>query len=154
MIKIELIKEVKTSFSQLKVNKIAKAVFIQVKKKKNWQVTLAIVGDKRMKELNKNFRGKDKVTDVLSFSALDEEEILPGAEDYLGDVVISLPQVKRQAKQFGVSLDQEFTLLLVHGLLHLLGYDHETNEKDAKKMERLQNKMMIQFGFSPDLRYN
>ena len=92
--------------------------------------TIAFVSDKRIRELNRQFRGVDKATDVLSFPEDDP--------DSLGDVAISADTAARQAKQNGLSFDNEIAQLILHGLLHLSGYDHET---DNGKMNRLELKL-------------
>ena len=92
--------------------------------------TIAFVSDKRIRELNRQFRGVDKATDVLSFPEDDP--------DSLGDVAISLETAARQAKDNSLSLDNEIAQLILHGLLHLSGYDHET---DNGKMNRLELKL-------------
>lgn len=104
-------------------------------------VTVMVTGDERIRELNGVFKGEDRVTDVLSFNAAVETAFNDGNEDSwpefpringsgdiesdrLGDVAISLPQVVRQAREAGKSVDRELAMLTVHGVLHLLGYDH------------------------------
>lgn len=96
-------------------------------------IAAAFVTDDRMQELNKMYRGKDKVTDVLSFSYVDDEYA-----ETLGDVVISPEQARRQAEE---GLRHELVTLLVHGILHAFGYDHET-EEDASVMFPLQDKII------------
>lgn len=114
-----------------------------LQQKLNFELSVIIVGDKEIQRLNKAFRHKDKVTDVLSFSAIEGVPILPQQEirEYLGEIVISLPQIKRQAPKFGQSTKKEFSLMLVHGFLHLLGYDDKTL-KGAKEMTVLQTKII------------
>ena len=92
--------------------------------------TIAFVSDKRIRELNRQFRGVDKATDVLSFPAEDEFN--------LGDVAVSVDTAGMQAKDNGLTLDGEIAQLILHGLLHLCGYDHET---DNGEMNRLELKM-------------
>ena len=89
--------------------------------------SLVIVGDARMRSLNKEYRQKDKTTDVLTF-------------DY-GEIFICLPQAKRQAKQAKHSLEEELAALLIHGILHLAGYDDQ-KEKDYKEMMEIQEKII------------
>jgi len=96
--------------------------------------SLVIVSDRKMKELNRTFAGKDYPTDVLSFSFFDESGM---GEEYLGDIVISAERAALQAEK---SLDNELKVLALHGLLHLLGYDHE---QDHGQMKRLENKLRI-----------
>lgn len=95
------------------------------------EITLLLTDDEQLQSLNKEYRGINAPTDVLSFEA---GEKMPGMEEddpYLGDIVISVPMAERQAKEGGHSLKAELQLLAVHGTLHLLGYDHEEpDEKD------------------------
>ena len=92
-------------------------------------------GDARLKRLNSKFRGKNRPTDVLSFPAGDEG-LPPGAPRHLGDIVISTPTTRRQAMLRGVPAGREARVLLIHGLLHLLGYDHETDDGEMEMLER------------------
>ena len=96
---------------------------------------VALISDRRMKELNKFFRSKDSMTDVLSFP-YEADEFDPNKNN-LGDVVISVEQAKRQAEQNGLTLECEIKQLILHGVLHLCGYDHETDngEMNAREME-------------------
>ena len=96
-------------------------------------VSLDFVGDRRMRRLNRQYRGKDSTTDVLAF-ALQEAGGPPTF--LLGDVVISLHTAVRQAVQGRTPVDQEIIKLIIHGILHLLGYDHERSERDARRMRR------------------
>jgi probable rRNA maturation factor len=91
-------------------------------------VAIAVVPDRRIRELNRHYRHEDAVTDVLSFPA---EE--PGQ---LGDIVIALGVARRQAKSARHSLSSEFRLLALHGLLHLLGYDHERDNGEMRRLEQ------------------
>jgi probable rRNA maturation factor len=99
-------------------------------------LVVCLVSDRRMRELNRHFRHRDGTTDVLSFA--DGEPVAPGAERHLGDVVISVQTASRQARDRGHSLSRELKLLALHGYLHLLGYDHET---DGGRMMRLQGRL-------------
>ena len=91
------------------------------------------VGDRAMRAMNRDFRGRDETTDVLSFPG----GITPEGR-HLGDVVISVPQAKRQAGEKGHPTEQELRFLLLHGVLHCLGHDHET---DGGEMERLERRL-------------
>jgi probable rRNA maturation factor len=84
--------------------------------------------------MNLEYRGIDRTTDVLSFSQLEGHTMQYGTAD-LGDIVISLAQARRQALERGATLEQEITVLLIHGLLHLIGYDHEISDYQYKKMK-------------------
>ncbi len=112
------------------------------------RVGVVIASDAMVRDLNRRFRGEDARTDVLSFSQREDagEFVLPPGESaHLGDVIISLPASRRQAKQAGHSLERELALLLVHGLLHLLGYDHATGEQ-ARAMESHQTTLLAGLG--------
>jgi probable rRNA maturation factor len=97
--------------------------------------SVAFVSDRRMRELNKLFRGKDATTDVLSFP--HEPGEFDPRDNFLGDVVISAEQAQKQAKENNFPLEGEIKQLILHGLLHLCGYDHETDngEMDARELE-------------------
>ncbi len=103
------------------------------------EVSLAVVGDDEMRRLNRTSRGLDEGTDVLSFSLETGAFPLPhrGAPP-LGEVVVSYPQAERQAPEMGHSVDHEISALVIHGVLHLLGYDHEVSEADAEAMRKAE----------------
>ena len=106
-------------------------------------VTVAFVSDRAMSALNRQWRRKRGTTDVLSFPAVqDEFEKMEGSS--LGDVVISIEQAARQAKDNDLSLDQEIAQLILHGLIHLSGYDHSTDNGEMDRLElRLRRKLRI-----------
>ncbi len=107
-------------------------------------VSLLITGDDRIHELNRDYRHIDSPTDVLSFPQHEGDEPFiqpPGAAANLGDIVISLDTAKRQAIQEGHSLEHELAHLALHGTLHLLGYDHQTDEEEAE-MNALENQVL------------
>ena len=105
--------------------------------------SVAFISDRRMKELNAFFRGKTTTTDVLSFPHEADEFEGEGAL-FLGDIVISVEQAQRQAKENGMTLENEIQQLILHGLLHLCGYDHETDNGEMDKRElRLRKKVGI-----------
>ena len=114
-------------------------------------LNLLICGDHRIKTINRDFRHKNKVTDVLSFPVQsrlrDEKKIdwIQAGELSLGDLVISLPQAQRQAREFHLRLEEEVVHLFFHGFLHLLGYDHELSVKEEKIMEALEAKLLDRF---------
>jgi probable rRNA maturation factor len=110
---------------------------------KDPEATIVFVSDRRMRELNRVWRGKRGTTDVLSFSpGLDEFETPEGSN--LGDVVISIEQAARQAKENDLSLDEEISQLILHGLIHLCGYDHSTDNGEMDRLERrLRKKLSI-----------
>lgn len=103
--------------------------------REGFSVSLLFTDDERIKELNNNYRGKDTATDVLSFSQMEGEEF--GFENhFLGDIVIAVPYVTEQAKRLGHSVFEEVRYLILHGILHLMGYDH--NEDEDCEMSRLE----------------
>jgi probable rRNA maturation factor len=105
------------------------------------EVTVALVGDRRMRTLNRSFRGHDAVTDVLSFATGPAGTAGAPAAGLLGDVVIAAGVARRQAAAQGHALSTELRILALHGLLHLLGYDHETDHGRMARVEaRLRRK--------------
>ena len=111
-------------------------------------LSLEIVGDGRMRRLNRIFRRRDKTTDVLAFATREG----PGPpSSLLGDIVISLPQAIRQARQHQQPIDHELVILLIHGVLHLCGYDHERNQHEAGRMARRERALFKGLGAIPQL---
>ncbi|MCS6963973.1 rRNA maturation RNase YbeY [Thermoflexus sp.] len=106
-------------------------------------LTVALVDEETIHHLNRTYRGIDAPTDVLSFPT--QVEIFPGVR-YLGDVVIAFPYAARQAQREGHPLDGELALLTVHGVLHLLGYDHDT-EPERHRMWAIQREILDELGF-------
>jgi probable rRNA maturation factor len=110
-------------------------------------LSIAIVSDARMRALNRQFRGKDKVTDVLSFPADRSAPAAPAAAGFMGDVVIAAGVAKQQARAAGHPLQTEIRVLALHGLLHLLGYDHEADNGTMARVEaRLRKKAGLKEG--------
>ena len=139
MIKIEINQQVGKKISERWLNKIVKGIF-GVVGAKNAEISVAFVGDREMEKLNKVWRGKNKTTDVLSFTY---EKYKRGSKKPLvGEIIISYPRAARQAKERKASTAEEIKMLLIHGALHLAGYDHERNLRQAREMEKLQNKMV------------
>ena len=100
------------------------------------ELALVLCGDARMRSLNRRYRRKDKTTDVLSFEG-------PGAEEGIGDVVISVATAERNARRFERSLEQELEILALHGFLHTLGYDHETDDGEMDRLEARLRKSLL-----------
>lgn len=114
----------------------------------NSELSITLTDDEHIHALNKKFRGIDRATDVLSFAFRESDEpAIVGADfvDVLGDVIISLERAKVQAEEFGHSFLREVIFLEVHGLLHLLGYDH-INDDDRREMESEQRFVMDKLG--------
>lgn len=120
---------------------IEQTIFFVLKKEKSpGSMSVHLIGDSAMKKMNQIHRGKNKTTDVLSFAATEGH--WPGkTESELGDIFISVPQIKRQAKIWEVTAKEEFLRMLIHGTLHILGYDH-VEEAEAKIMFGKQEKYL------------
>ena len=102
-------------------------------------LSVVITGDAEIQALNRQFRGVDAPTDVLSFGQEPGEVAFvtaPEEPPYLGDVILSYPRAEEQAAERGISIKQELRLLIVHGVLHLLGYDHDTPQAEAHMWAR------------------
>ncbi|NGZ97486.1 MAG: rRNA maturation RNase YbeY [Nitrospira sp. WS110] len=108
------------------------------------ELSVGLIGDARMRRLNREYRKQDRATDVLAFPI--REAILPQgkcpATNMLGDVFISVPTAVRQAQELGRSIDVELATLLIHGVLHLCGYDHERSPREAVRMSRRERKVL------------
>lgn len=104
------------------------------------EVSLTVVDDEQIHELNRTYRGVDAPTDILSFAQLEGDELAapPGGPVLLGDLVLSAERAVAQAQEYGHSLEREVAFLTCHGLLHLLGYDHETAEAEAEMMGKTE----------------
>jgi len=120
-----------------RIKQAAKRILASLKQNRT-ELSIALVTNREIAKLNRTYRKKSKPTDVLSFPA-DE---LPGARTkLLGDVVISVERAAEQAKAGGWTLNGEIDRLLIHGILHLLGYDHERSRKEAETMRALEKKI-------------
>lgn len=148
--------EIDEKFFQKTAEKTLKIVDL----KNDAEISLAIVGDGRIRKLNKMYRGKNRVTDILSFSdksvlpylakafprlkrGKDLEFIqAPDGVKRLGEIILCYPRAKKQAQRAGHSLEKELTILLIHGILHLLDYDHEKGESEAEEMKKLEETIL------------
>ena len=126
-----------TKYPTAALRKIAETL-LRALKQGRAELSIALVGDREMRPLNRRYRKKKKTTDVLSFFV--EDQPVRGAK-ILGDVVISVEQARRQAKARGKTLKSEMATLLIHGVLHLLGYDHEKSPRQAKIMFAYERKL-------------
>jgi len=115
------------------IQKVIKTALLVLNVKKD--VSVVIVGDKKIQELNKLYRKKNKVTDVLSFGDWNDAK-------FLGEIFISLPQARCQAKEYGFTVKKEIARLLIHGVLHLVGYEHEKSLKEEKRMFKKQESIL------------
>jgi rRNA maturation RNase YbeY len=126
------------TFDQARLDLLARAILSDVGEA-SAELGILFVGDQRMRGLNRRYRGKDRTTDVLAFAMREAPNSSAGL---LGDVVIAVPTAVRQAKQGQRSLGEELAVLLVHGILHLCGYDHEQSEKEARRMHRRERMIL------------
>lgn len=113
----------------------------------DYEVSLLICGDNRIRDLNRDHRNKDRPTDVLSFPSHENLRKISRAEDsvFLGDIAISIPTARRQAKKYKITVWDEFIHLYLHGLFHLLGYDHEVSEREEKIMQDWEDRALTLF---------
>ncbi|WP_100372393.1 rRNA maturation RNase YbeY [Bacillus sp. FJAT-45037] len=116
------------------------------------ELSVTLVDEARIQEINKEYRGKDTPTDVISFALNDEMEdeiqlVGEGIPNALGDIIVSVAHIKRQADEYGHSFDRELGFLTVHGFLHLLGYDHMT-EADEQAMFSRQEEILSEYGLT------
>lgn len=132
---VEINNQTRSNINVKKINQIVEE-FIKKSRYKNTSVSIAFVGDSVMRKMNKECRGYDKPTDVLSFPEDKETR-----KEFLGEVIIDYAQIKRQAKDFSESAEEELIFILVHGLYHLVGYEDAT-EEGKKKMEKLGKKFI------------
>jgi len=128
---VEINNRTKAAINLALIKRVVK-LFCQEYKIKHQEISLAIVGDQEIKKLNQAYRRINQATDILTFA---------GEADFLGEIIIDYAQIKRQAKQFNNTALEELIFVLVHGLLHLIGYNDQT-EKGRKEMERLTNKFV------------
>ena len=112
---------------------------------KNSIFDIIFIDDEEMHKLNKEYRGIDRTTDVLSF-ALNDNKHIDAFVNSLGDIFISIPKMKSQAEEYGHSEKRELSFLALHGLLHLLGYDHTLGKKEEEKMFGLQKEILNELG--------
>ena len=115
------------------LKKIAEKV-LKGEKQENKDLSIALVGQGRIRELNKKYRGKNRVTDVLAF---------PNKNLGLGEIVVCLREVKKNAKRYNSTFEKELARVLIHGILHLLGYNHEKNTIEAKKMKEKEEYYLL-----------
>ena len=145
--------------SQSLISEILNSAVIELNQPKNLEAEILIVDEDEIREINANSRGIDKVTDVLSFPMLDlkageiirEEKFslemnLETGNIFLGSIVICLTKAKQQSEEFGHSFEREVAYLALHGLLHLLGYDHE-KENDKEIMREAEEKILTKLNF-------
>ena len=135
--------EINNQQGKIKINKELENLLKKIaqkaakyEKKDEGNISLALVNNEKIKELNKRFRNKDEATDVLSF---------PMDEKIWGDIIISTEKIIEQAKEYGHSKQRELAYLYTHGILHLLGYDHKTSS-EKEKMREIEEKILEEVG--------
>lgn len=129
----------RTRISPAKVKRlVASAARAAAGKRKVCELSVVFVGDARMRTLNKGYRAKDATTDVLSFTYEDTRDELSG------EVVVSVPQARRQAREYGHSFEQELFQLVVHGVAHIAGHTHD-GKKDTERMRRVEKRIWHAF---------
>jgi len=123
------------------LRQIVIAVLVAEEVEPGAKLSLVVTDDETVKDLNHKYRGKDKTTDVLAFPLVEEGADFvspPGAVMPLGEVVISCPQARRQAEEAGHTLEKELSMLIIHGVLHVLGYDHQRSAQRQRMRAREQ----------------
>jgi len=148
MLLFEVSQQTKISISYKWIQQIAESFNAVQKLKGDWYFSLAFVDQKTIKQLNKTYRGKNTVTDVLSFENNQKDFVaMPADKNYLGEIVICVSQARVQAQDLKCNLSQEVARLLVHGLAHLSGYDHENcSAHKALQMLQFEKKILLKLG--------
>ncbi|MBN6186171.1 rRNA maturation RNase YbeY [Aneurinibacillus sp. BA2021] len=155
-IEIEFIQEYEPELPQAVLDLLQRALEEAARTEEvEGEVTVTFVDNERIHELNREYRGIDRPTDVLSFAMNDEgeeemeiflEEGMEEMPNMLGDIIISVPKAQEQAEEYGHTFEREMGFLAVHGFLHLMGYDHETEAEEAEmfgKQEAILNRVRL-----------
>lgn len=127
-------------FPGRKLEKIAVAI-LELVHRADAELSLVLIGNREMQKLNAGYRHKDYPTDVLSFPVEGE---MPAEISLLGEVIISVEKAAEQARERGRTVEKEMVTLLIHGIVHLLGYDHERSAQDARAMSRVEKRIYRQ----------
>ena len=137
---------INTTNEEIDTSELDKVIKFACKKMnvKNPLLNIVIVDNKRIQEINKLYRNKDAVTDVISFAFEEVDDVKYKDVRFLGEIYISYERCVSQASEYGHSIKREFCYLAVHGLLHLLGYDH-MNEEDKKVMRTLEEEILNEY---------
>ena len=144
--------KVKISFKiRSLIKKAVKETLTEEKFEYPAEISVSFVDNQKIHELNREYREKDRPTDVLSFPMWEKEELsdgsaLDGHAVTLGDIIISAEKAQAHAEEYGHSIEREITFLSVHSTLHLLGYDHEISEEDEKYMNKKQEDVLVKIG--------
>lgn len=146
MIAVETSNPARARISRQLIRDVIAGTLKYLKFGKDARVSVALVGESEMKEINGKYRGKNEVTDVLSFGERDSLLEYPGPQgNFLGEIIICYPQAVAQAREKDRLVGEEARVLLVHGLLHLLGFDHK-KKGEAEKMEALEKEILSKTG--------
>ncbi len=145
MNEVELVKNVDIDIPELE--EVEKFINFALKKLEldNVVFNVIIIDNEEIHKINKEYRGIDRPTDVISFALEDDDSFVQLDKRILGDIYISIDKAKEQAKEYGHKLLRELCFLTIHGILHLLGYDHMT-EEDEKVMFGLQERILSEYG--------
>ncbi len=142
---------------RLLIRRCCHAVLVSEGFTKDAEVSVSFVSNNEIRSLNKMYRDKDSVTDVLSFPLTDSDGTMETNAQtgfvLLGDIVISIETAVKQASIYGHSLDREIGFLTVHSMLHLLGYDHETSKLDERIMREKEEAVLEKLGISREMTY-
>jgi probable rRNA maturation factor len=149
MINIEIIPEFRRMFMSGILERAANAALLH-QSSLDVDLTLVLTGDSQVQALDREFLGKDAPTDVLSFPSSETDP--ETGRRYLGDIIISVPQAEAQSLVAGHSLEAELSLLVIHGVLHLLGHDH-AGVKDKVRMWAAQSEVLTNLGIPPTIVY-
>lgn len=141
----EIINETNENITELEEIKKLVEYALNYQKIENSIFNIIIVDEEKIQEINREYRNKDSVTDVISFALEDDETFIETDMRILGDIYICLKRCKDQSVEYGHSFLRELSFLTIHGLLHLLGYDH-MNEEDEKVMFKLQEMILSEYG--------
>ncbi|MDP4038397.1 MAG: rRNA maturation RNase YbeY [bacterium] len=144
---LNIVSPVPAGISRQRLNRAFDLVFAKLKPKASWQINLAFVTKSRSRELNKRYASNDYPTDVLSFNYQEGSKISVNDNQFIGDIIICPSIAKSQASKFKTDLTNEICLLLVHAVIHLLGYDHKGNTQQAG-FEALQNAIISELKLS------
>lgn len=155
--KIVIVNQTAMKLPEAQMSRFVKSVILELRKKRlrsserlrlKKELTLVFLTSNQIKKINQQYRGKNKATDVLSFIPFDVDNLrgenYRGDKDSLGELLFCIDVLKKQAKEQKHSFAEEFAYMLIHGLLHLLGYDHEVSKKEEKIMFSLQDRIFEQ----------
>ena len=136
-----------TEVEEEQINELLNFAYSHLELKDEAEVSVSFVSDSEIKEINRDYREKDEVTDVISFAFLDDEDepVIEGMPSVLGDIIINTNGAREQAAEYGHSYEREILFLSLHGFLHLLGFDH-MNKEEEKEMFGIQKEILDDFG--------